>query len=85
MSEPKHRAVRNSRRVTHAGDPVEYLTPDGKVAYSGPICSVTDTHEEMYCGTCRKWVECKGIMGAIRFMAVHDSTNATHNEAEIPQ
>lgn len=72
QEEPKHGEERNRRTVTLNGKSVEYRTPDGQVAYQGPVVSTTFTVAERYCARCKAWIETKGILGRLFFMTEHD-------------
>ncbi len=48
----------------------EFEASEGKtvtVEYAGSECSV----RERYCAHCREWIECRGVIGALHWLAHH--------------
>ena len=67
----RHGEIHNHGMQTRHGESVEFLGPDGKTVYQGPIASVTETVSETWCDHCKTWVKTNGVLGPIRFMAEH--------------
>jgi hypothetical protein len=62
---PQHGDERNRGEVTRYGSHVTYTTPDGAVAYRGPMSSSTATESERYCATCGEWKHQRGILAGL--------------------
>ena len=62
-AQPQHGAERNRRTVTDT-DMTTFTTTGGQ-QFEAPLVSHTYVVTERYCATCGKWVETRGIIGAI--------------------
>lgn len=68
----RHGEERNRHEETTHGNPVEFLDPNGDVVFSGSSTSTTSTVVEKWCATCKRWIEVRGVVGALVYMAEHD-------------
>lgn len=66
----KHGDIRNHRTETKCAPAEIWKTTDGQLIPVIPS-SITQTVSERYCERCG-WIEQKGVIGALTWIAVHD-------------
>lgn len=62
---PKHGEKRNRGTEVVNGKNVQFLTPDGHVAYEGPCSTTTTSTYESWCEKCQEWKRISSFLNII--------------------